>query len=955
MYYRDQLGDDYDRFLPPKVNPDNIVSSADVWDDRDFVSQFWQDNEARLLNMRKKGTFGFKTDDGAVLFPGDDIAPSWISVDGTHVPAKQDAPLTLRPDGTLAGMAEESQYAEPTVETTLTEANGQISMDADEAVNELSKPMPDIKSLNIAQKAFYSILAFGETLGRHMKTGIKARQTWHKIATSVKRAGLMTKELYAKMDLGEKTGDENIVFAAEENNPTGLDERQNKIYDAMTKVRDEWTAAQKQAGVLQEETIAGIKEKFGGYMPHSPIAAAFLNSAWDSKSDKKRKQMSKALRQFSPHRKGTATLRQYAELLDEDQEPLIDRKYFTPTRMFQVLISEAMNRIAIKEFIDYAKNEGLIWNEKQRPVGVSSVDEWKLEDLKGVSTVGLQHQRIHRIVGLALNELAGANVQPRTWFEKLLAITKVGQFFVPGIVWSYDVLQAMSGGLVEWNPFVVKKQFETALKVKLSGNAFSRLMLELGAAQDPGLPTMATNEQEIEKISTQLNEDLSKRLRVQAKVFQSAEQPLKDLWDAFKNNPRALGRKLVDVAMAPMRAISTLTWAGDQVIRIDSVLKYMKQFRPEIDFDVNASSFTPEQRAAFQEAVDYISQVHGAYSVLSPNFKRVAGWIFFVHTFRVLMPYMTGRYMLGFPKMMINQVLGERTPGILKKTYTPAEKKRVTKAFFTTVTIPIVIHGLMTSAGWEPDEEGLPEWVKKMQSGIIPVGMPFPTYKNYWKYKKTITTPDGKQRELVVGINDILNMSTKWINRATKDRPEKLSDVQYRLWSLMKWEINPMYRTVMDLIDNENSFGNMRPFEVGDPMHKKIAAGSMYVFKNTFRIYGALTDVNKDTAYQRQVKQELNNALNIAEKVFLGYYTGYTALGKFNPVSGGYAYTRAERRQRLGYAIESLRNAISEEKNRIMRESRDKPEEAKRRLRELDAIHQQRAKRLKAIFLGGNI
>ena len=86
QYYRGQHEDDYDKYLPPQVNPDDIVDTANVWDDQDFVSQFWQDNELRLLDMRDKGIFGFKTKDGAVLFPGDDIAQSWTSIDDVLVP-----------------------------------------------------------------------------------------------------------------------------------------------------------------------------------------------------------------------------------------------------------------------------------------------------------------------------------------------------------------------------------------------------------------------------------------------------------------------------------------------------------------------------------------------------------------------------------------------------------------------------------------------------------------------------------------------------------------------------------------------------------------------------------------------------------------------------------------------------------------------------------------------------
>jgi len=72
-YYKEELGDEYQYYQKPKVDPDNIVDSADVWDDPQFVSKFWQENEAELLKLRDKGFVGFKTSDGAVVFPGEDV------------------------------------------------------------------------------------------------------------------------------------------------------------------------------------------------------------------------------------------------------------------------------------------------------------------------------------------------------------------------------------------------------------------------------------------------------------------------------------------------------------------------------------------------------------------------------------------------------------------------------------------------------------------------------------------------------------------------------------------------------------------------------------------------------------------------------------------------------------------------------------------------------------------
>jgi hypothetical protein len=49
------------------VNPKDILESADAWDDPQFVSDLWQKFGDQF---ESEGIVGFKTDDGAVMFPG---------------------------------------------------------------------------------------------------------------------------------------------------------------------------------------------------------------------------------------------------------------------------------------------------------------------------------------------------------------------------------------------------------------------------------------------------------------------------------------------------------------------------------------------------------------------------------------------------------------------------------------------------------------------------------------------------------------------------------------------------------------------------------------------------------------------------------------------------------------------------------------------------------------------
>jgi hypothetical protein len=72
-YYKKQYGSEYDEYLGPNTNPDDIVNSADVWDDMDFVASLWDENETKLEKLIDSGIVGFKTNDGAVILPGDHV------------------------------------------------------------------------------------------------------------------------------------------------------------------------------------------------------------------------------------------------------------------------------------------------------------------------------------------------------------------------------------------------------------------------------------------------------------------------------------------------------------------------------------------------------------------------------------------------------------------------------------------------------------------------------------------------------------------------------------------------------------------------------------------------------------------------------------------------------------------------------------------------------------------
>jgi hypothetical protein len=82
------------------LNPDSIVDGAGMWDNAPDVSDFWSDNEKRLI---KEGIYGFKTPDGAVVF------------DAYSAPFKSADPVTYDESGQVIPLSERFNPASPSI------------------------------------------------------------------------------------------------------------------------------------------------------------------------------------------------------------------------------------------------------------------------------------------------------------------------------------------------------------------------------------------------------------------------------------------------------------------------------------------------------------------------------------------------------------------------------------------------------------------------------------------------------------------------------------------------------------------------------------------------------------------------------------------------------------------------------------------------------------------------
>lgn len=298
------------------------------------------------------------------------------------------------------------------------------------------------------------------------------------------------------------------------------------------------------------------------------------------------------------------------------------------------------------------------------------------------------------------------------------------------------------------------------------------------------------------------------------------------------------GEVVKNIIMAAHRAVGRATWAGDKIQRTQSYLILRKMGYSK------------------DEAVKVASAGHGGYSLLSEKYKKFWSKKLFVYSFRFLMPVEMGKVVTE-PIIAMKDTLGGK--GVPKHKW-----ERMAKAVIGTAFIPLAIDTYMGWRGFEKEGEYL---------GPLA-----------WKWKKAVMV-DGKKREIVVGINDILNMGVKYWNRITRYnpiRPESRSQQAFE--NLLKWELHPLYRIFFwDINDNRRSFGTgVEVYDKSANVVIQTGQVAKYIFGQSFRFWGGMMDAIGEGSMTDKERAE-------QEKIFDSALSG---LDRFLFTALGYAYTR---------------------------------------------------------------
>lgn len=620
---------------------------------------------------------------------------------------------------------------------------------------------------------------------------------------------------------------------------------------------------------LQEELA--VLDKFAAYLPHGIVARRVMQKIFEEGNGRARRDLGNRLEQFHHQRKGRGTMREYLEA------KVIRPEDMDIGRLMMDSAVSAYQKISMKALMDYGIENKYIRFGHKAP---GDPKEWfempqlaKPAQVFKVSPPEGQKVWVQRLFGLGLEELSGAQNKPTTAFDKLLSIVKVGQFYNPRIIWSYNLQQRIYGGAVEWNPVKDAINTKDAWRAVLTDNEDYQQANRLGIFQVPDNLPRATVDSQIDIASRSMRTDLSRGGVIGNQLVKVLERATGEKMDPQAWKDKNL-RAALDAIMLPLRGISSATWMGDKVQRMHTF------------YNLTRRGMSP------QDAAEQTARIHGAYSKIGKEYKAWARRVFFVHSFRLLMPIQTMRAYTTPIKIAMKALTGKDIP--------QGETRRAIMALAGTVLFPTLIDSALRYNGWTPTEEE-EEFFKKgpMKYLRIPVGkdgyrvtLALPN----WKYKKTFMY-DGEEREVVLGVNNIANMATKWIMRAApKDNIVSPTTKDLPIMTLLKWEISPLYRIGMDIFDNNSSFGTAPPRgSTGKDWDSAVG----YLFGNIWRMYGdayrMVSDDRESDVYKERQMAEMMEAMNLGDRVLQNVF--------------GYAYTRAGPEKRVGSMINALRRS----------------------------------------------
>lgn len=496
------------------------------------------------------------------------------------------------------------------------------------------------------------------------------------------------------------------------------------------------------------------------FVTHRSVARAVMNKKLAQAGDKER-YLANVRRVSYKYRRRTGI----TPLRILYEEGLLNKHDVDAFNILAMQLSEMRFRITMKGLFDYFKSRDLLLhkNTKDVPAFYRRISPI----ITGIIASEYNDYYIHPLALDGMQELKDTLTNKGSFLKAIFAAVKTGQFVKPSIIWVYDALQmAYGGALGVKTPYYMAK----ATKAVYTQNTDYRTANQYGAFQHMYLPVVGgkSETEMIEVAARQTLKDMPQVVKIMELVF---DMPL----------TKDQGLRYL---MIPYRALSKFTWAGDKIMRMASYYAFK---------DMGYSD---------REAAKLAGNIHGAYSDIAKKPRNLFSYMFFVHSFRILMPKLMLEVLAEPFKLAWQQaVKGNKVKG--------RDWKRALKAFAALVLIPYLYDKYLTKV--------------KGYKREVPL----------WKYSK----PLDKDFDIVLNVNSIISQPFKWISRLLKYSPDnELPRFLQGLKAWWKWEQHPVYRIIGDIVENRRSLGGGKVYNPNQDQYHIAKDMIEYVIRESFRM-----------------------------------------------------------------------------------------------------------------------
>lgn len=638
---------------------------------------------------------------------------------------------------------------------------------------------------------------------------------------------------------------------------------QERMIEELTEKRESLRAKLKHPAAsrqIQELTYQITTLENMRYLPHNIVARRVIEEQLMTLTGERRKTFIDKLSRLTAKfkkRKGKLFLKDYLA------EEIITEKDIGFTKLITEALSDYYYRSSLKNLYDYAKANKLI-----KPISKALRQEgWLNQREIGIISPELKEQLVHPLLASALAEMKDMRRGRVGMGREIMSMVKIGQFIKPTIIWVYNTVQKYMRGMYSLNPVKEATSLARAFQAVITKDSLYHDLNASNLYQFPYEVSKAGRDEQIKMFIRKHQKETNRLISLTERAL--GRSLAKEDIDTFRKFARIV------VPFAHRFVANTLTWTGDKVQRTQSYLILRKLGYPH------------------EEAVKVASHSHAAYSTISHKFKKVMSPLVFVYSFRILMPIEIGKTLVEPMKAAAEYFFKDKKPPRYKM-------ERWAKALTATVILPILVDTYMQEKGFEPEGKHL---------GPLA-----------WKYKKIVEV-DGEEREIIVGLNYILNLPVKYWNRLTYDNPiTPRAHWADSLLRILKWEIHPVGRIFFwDILQNKRSFGTgLHVYEPEANSIIQIGQVAKYVFGQGFRFWGGVMDAvgegemtEKERAEQGKIFDE---ALSKFDRILFSVF--------------GYKYTRLplEERQSImaSYLIKEFKSRAFDINRRYEGDERDK-------------------------------